>query len=1288
MSRFLKYFAVVAGVFILLSAAGTVFFSSQFFKDWVRGFLTATAKKYVRGEISVGAVQGNLFRHLELSEVLIKSRGDTVLFVPRISLHYQTRPLLRRQVVLDSIRIDSLYAVARQLTDSTWNFSGLFVTDTSALQWVVRGEQTELRGSRLAIRPLTASPLLPKLIENLEARFSWLYADSMQDLHVRQFKLRSRSPDLVLNELTFQLTHRRNELQLRDLTIRTRHNRFDGSGALYAARRDHAASPRKATAKLSSDPLHLEEFNFALPFLRIHGNPDFDVSTRLRGDSLRFRLAIREHEQHLQLEGHLAQWQQEPRYAVAGTISNFDASTWLQQQQWACLINGKFDFAGRGFSPRAMAVDGNAELQDCILFRQKIQRISWRGQYRAGSLQSRLQVSGDLGEAAVEAVLGDSLHAQNFQVRAHLKRLLIPPLAVADTLRTVLNLALTARGRGLHPDTAQARVQLAFGPSLFAGAPIDTLWGQGEIHHKRIKIDTLHVLSPLGDFHLGGSFNRASSWALRFDGHVHDVQKLRPLGLVAADTLSAAGKFAGEIRGLGDSLKAQSEFALQHLRFDDLAVDTLNGNIFLHRQNGRWWGQTRVHGENAHRADLPLDNRFDLRASFVDSSFNINMDFAQGDSLDGRLNAVVVFTDSLHHVALTHLEFRFKNQAWASTQDTVRLTIGENFYRLQDLHLVSGKQVIHAEGVWDFNRELDLRCKVDSIDVRAWSEVFKTPVPLTGSLHAGVRVLGTAQTPILDGEFAIEEGRIDRLPYENLQARFHYRNENLSWQASLKSKTSSEIVCSGFLPLNLSFTSAGKTLMPDDSMRMTLSIPAFDLSALKIQFPDVQEAGGKLEARLTIANTPAHPSVQGAVSLREGTLEIPRYGVRFTGIELNAAMDDHRINLNELTLKRDRGVLAASGHAEYEKDGMGARITGTQIKIKANNLLLTNHRALELLVEGEAELAGDFQQPRFQGAMKVVRARVDLPAFSEAYKEYEAKAQAVTPMLVAAMAGKDSAAERALAPEPWRESSATYRNLRGNLKVEILRNTWLRSPALNVEISGEVNVAKNGPDLEVFGPIQVERGTYVLPGISKSFEVESGTIIFQGGADYNPELDLYADYVFRRPEGKRTLRAHITGKAASPDFAFTLVEEDNKEVTENDALAYLIFGQSMEELTQGANGDNTNGSPSTSNTAAREAVSGMLSDQLSRRLGQELGVDVLRVRGNQNFEELSFLVGKYITNDLFVSYEDELGGRNDSNQQAYSTITLEYEVARFLFLQLVKGDLKATGFDAIIKIQK
>ncbi len=1308
MGRVLKYLAILAGLLLTFAVAGAVFLESRFFKNWLGNVLVVAAKRYVRGELSLGRLEGNLFRSLEFSQVLIASRGDTVFFAPKIALTFSPRPLWRKEIALDRIRINSLYLKISQLSDSTWNLGNLFVTDTSALGWVVHSAETVVRGGRVAVHPLEASPLLPHLVENLNATGAWIYADSVKSLRLREFNLRTRAPDFVVHELTFQFTQRKNELHLQDLIVRTAQNRFDGSGALYAAGQGRASSPRKATVKLSSDPLHLEEFSFAFPHLRIFGNPDLEVSTRLRGDSLRFRLAIREQAQHLDLQGDLSQWKKQPRFAVRGTLSNFDASTWLQNPKWASIVNGKFEVQGSGFFQRTLTLQGSADLQDCLLLRRNVQRIFLQGDYRDGKLQSHLNVQSDLGEAFIDATIGDSVHAQNFTLRADFKRLQVPHLFLADTRQTIFDLGLAAQGRGLHPDTLAAKIQLTLGPGLVAGVPVDTLWGAGEVNKKRFKIDTLNLHSPLGDFHLGGNFNRASSWALRFNGQVQDINYLQRF--VAFDSMHARGKFSGAVRGYSDSLTALGRFALAPLRYHALAADTAAGEIFLRRHESRWQGRAEMHGRNLQAAPKDLaahngfaiekalaavfarDNRFNVHANFTDSLAAVELDFAQADSLNGRLTAQAAWSDSIKNVALTDFYFRVKNQIWSATQDTMRLVIGENFYQLQNVHLASGEQRIHAGGVWDWEGTLDFQCDLERLQVYSWLELFAPSFPaatalqMTGRFDAGVRLHGTAQSPLLEGEIHLREGRAGRIPYDSLQAEFNYENEKLHWHAKLQQNQANQITAEGFLPLPLADLNQGKILQSDSAMHVVISIPGCDLAVLQHQFPEIKEARGRLTGKLIVQNTPNDPQVEGALELKEGMLAIPRYGINYSGLRLEMAVKDRRLELKQLQFKRDKGTFTASGFAEYEMKNLQSGITNMQIRLQAANVLLANSRALELLLNGDVELGGTLEQPRFQGTVKVVRARVDVPTFTKIYDEYESEEQIAAPMLVAALAGQDSLAIALPPEEEKKEASEFYQNLRGNLRLDIPRNTWLRSPELNVEISGAVSLAKSGPDLELFGPIQVLRGTYVLPGIRKSFEVESGTLTFQGGADYDPDVDIYAQHVFRSANReKKKLRAHMTGKASALNFSFTLVE-NNVEIPETDALSYLIFGRSVEELAQGAAAENADGAGNNSNNAAREALTGMLSDQLSRRLGRELGVDVLQLRGNENFQQLSFLVGKYLTNDLFVSYQDQVGAR-DANEPVYS-LTLEYEVARFLFLQLIKGDTKSTGFDAIIKIER
>ena len=66
MRRVVKCFAILAAGFLTLCIAGAAFVESRFFKDWLRDHVVELCKSHVRGELSLGRLEGNLFRQLEL----------------------------------------------------------------------------------------------------------------------------------------------------------------------------------------------------------------------------------------------------------------------------------------------------------------------------------------------------------------------------------------------------------------------------------------------------------------------------------------------------------------------------------------------------------------------------------------------------------------------------------------------------------------------------------------------------------------------------------------------------------------------------------------------------------------------------------------------------------------------------------------------------------------------------------------------------------------------------------------------------------------------------------------------------------------------------------------------------------------------------------------------------------------------------------------------------------------------------------------------------------------------
>jgi autotransporter translocation and assembly factor TamB len=215
----------------------------------------------------------------------------------------------------------------------------------------------------------------------------------------------------------------------------------------------------------------------------------------------------------------------------------------------------------------------------------------------------------------------------------------------------------------------------------------------------------------------------------------------------------------------------------------------------------------------------------------------------------------------------------------------------------------------------------------------------------------------------------------------------------------------------------------------------------------------------------------------------------------------------------------------------------------------------------------------------------------------------------------------------------------------------------------------------------LFGTINTVRGHYDLYG--RRFSIEEGQLIFQGGTDYNTRLSITAEYVFRGANRvKRSLLLLVSGTAERPELAFKL---DGSDISEGDALAYILFGRSFDQLTRGQQGEV--GEQSSGRELAQGVAAGIVADQLAKTLGREFRLDVIDIRAKSDFGGAAFEVGKYLTTDLFVSYQRGFGSAED-NEFAPEIVTLEYELTRNIFLRLVEGNSRQSGFDVIFRLRE
>ena len=83
-------------------------------------------------------------------------------------------------------------------------------------------------------------------------------------------------------------------------------------------------------------------------------------------------------------------------------------------------------------------------------------------------------------------------------------------------------------------------------------------------------------------------------------------------------------------------------------------------------------------------------------------------------------------------------------------------------------------------------------------------------------------------------------------------------------------------------------------------------------------------------------------------------------------------------------------------------------------------------------------------------------------------------------------------------------------------------------------------------------------------------------------------------------------------------------------------------------------------------------------------LGNRLGMDVVEISSGESWKSGQVKIGKYITNDLFLSYQQTYAFDKKEKIIEPEKITLEYQILRALFLQATNQTTNS-GFDLIFR---
>jgi len=399
-------------------------------------------------------------------------------------------------------------------------------------------------------------------------------------------------------------------------------------------------------------------------------------------------------------------------------------------------------------------------------------------------------------------------------------------------------------------------------------------------------------------------------------------------------------------------------------------------------------------------------------------------------------------------------------------------------------------------------------------------------------------------------------------------------------------------------------------------------------------------------------------------------------GVTYKNIMLDGAFSNERITLNILKLHSGEGYFQASGHAGIDLLKQ-KKLKNLDMQIAARDFKAITSKKGEAVISSNLALSGPYHNARIDGQLTILRSTINADMI---LAESRMKADNPNPpLLIQAMKDTlhlDSTATTQKGSTMIMKNNSFYNNLSGTFKVQVPGNTWIKGKDMNFELKGQLRAVKEGPQFDLFGDLSVNRGYYKFYG--KRFSFNKGNVTFTGGREINPMIDFEVTYSFRDEDRElRYLALHLTDRALNPDIRFTM---DNIPIEEKEAIAYILFGRRLENLT---NQQTSTVEQSTLNLTKNIAL-GQISNMLKDALQSSLQLDVVEISGEDSWRSGKVTVGKYITNDLYLRYEQSFAFDKKNKIIEPEEIALEYQIIRSLFIQAT-NQRENSGFDLIFK---
>ncbi len=403
---------------------------------------------------------------------------------------------------------------------------------------------------------------------------------------------------------------------------------------------------------------------------------------------------------------------------------------------------------------------------------------------------------------------------------------------------------------------------------------------------------------------------------------------------------------------------------------------------------------------------------------------------------------------------------------------------------------------------------------------------------------------------------------------------------------------------------------------------------------------DALSIAGPVAIAADVGGTISNPRINGSLRMVGGRVEGVETGTIVTNVAAEGRFDGTRLHLSRLS-----GVTAGDGSVSGTGDVSLSAADGfpMQLQLRAVRALLLNRDDLTARVSGPLTVSRSAAGNRISGQFTLDAGRFRLG---------RATALDALPVINVTEINLPAGRRRVAGGRPWQLDFAVTGG--DSLRVEGMGIDSIWSTDLNVR--GDVR------NFAITGDARLVRGDYVFAG--RRFQLERGTIHFDGSSPANPSLDIEASDDMAGIDA--TINVRGTGNNPEISFAST------PALPEDELLSRILFGSSITDIsvTEAAQ-------LGLALAALRDGGGGLDPINAIRRA---TGLDRLRILPADSVLGTGTAVaaGKYVTRRIYVEVI--------SDGQGYSATRAEFQITRWL---AILGSISTIGRESVnLRIQR